>query len=82
MITKFNREITKFRTFWDNLSSAIHTNTELLPIDKFNYLIEGPASHAIQGLSLLVTNYKAAVEILQDGFWKTQQIICHTWTAY
>ena len=78
MIPKFNGEITKFRTFWDSFNSAIHTNAELLPIDKFNYLkslLEGPASQAIQGLSLSATNYEAAVEILQDRFGKTQQII-------
>ena len=78
VIHKFNGEITKFRTFWDSFSSAIHTNTELSPIDKFNYLkslLEGPASQAIQGLSLSATNYQAAVEILQDRFGKTQQII-------
>ena len=49
-----------------------------MPIDKFNYLkslLEGPASQAIQGLSLSATNYKAAVEILQEHFGKTQQII-------
>ena len=47
VIHKFNGEITKFQTFWDSFSSAIHTNTELSPIDKFNYLkslLEGPAS--------------------------------------
>ena len=78
VIHKFNGEITKFRTFWDSFSSAIHTNTELSPIDKFNYLkslLEGPASQAIQGLSLSATNYQAAVKILQDRFGKTQQII-------
>ena len=78
VIHKFNGEITKFRTFWDSFSSAIHTNTELSPIDKFNYLkslLEGTASQAIQGLSLSAINYQAAVEILQDRFGKTQQII-------
>ena len=78
MIPKFNGEITKFRTFWDSFNSAIHTNTELSPINKFNYLkllLEGPALQAIQGLSLSLANYEAAVEILQDCFGKTQQII-------
>ena len=75
MIPKFSGEITKFRTFWDSFSSAIHTNTELSPINKFNYLkslLEGPASQAIQGLSLSATNYEAAVKIVLG---KTQQII-------
>ena len=76
MIPKFNGEIVKFQAFWDSFNSAIHTNAELSPIDKFNYLklLEGPGSQAIQGLSLSATNYEAAVEILQDRFGKTQQI--------
>ena len=65
VIHKFNREITKFRTFWDSFSRAMHTDTESSPIDKFNYLkslLEGPASQAMQGVSLSATNYQAAVE--------------------
>ena len=53
----------------------INTNTELSPIDVFSYLkslLEGPASQAIQGVSLSTTT---TVEILQGCFWKTQQII-------
>ena len=37
-LPKFTGDITKFKIFWDSFNSAIHMNTELSPIDKFNYL--------------------------------------------
>ena len=77
-LPKFKGGTTQFRLFWDSYESAIHTNNEILVIDKFNYLralLEGPAARAIQGLALSSTNYEAAVEILQTRFGKTKQII-------
>ena len=56
----------------------MHENNEISKIDKFNYLnlvLEGPASHTIQGVSLTVTNYDSAVELLQMRFGNPQQII-------
>ena len=47
-------------------------------IDYLNYLnslLEGPASQAIQGLTVIENNYHAAIEILQQRFGKPQQII-------
>jgi hypothetical protein len=34
----FNGDITTWTTFWDSYESAIHKNSELSDIDKFNYL--------------------------------------------
>ena len=56
----------------------MHENNEISKIDKFNYLnslLEGPASHTIQGLSLTEANYDSAVELLQTRFGNPQQII-------
>ena len=64
--------------FWDSYKSAVHENVSLSKIDKFNYLrslLEGAASRAIQGLTLSSDNYDSAVEILEQRFGKTQQII-------
>ena len=77
-MSKFNGEITKFRTFWDSFQSAVDNNPNLTPIDKFNYLyslLEGPGLHAIQGLTITEDNYKSAVEILHLRFGRTQQVI-------
>ena len=77
-INKFSGDVTKFRSFWESFDSAMNKNPTLSAIDKFNYLkalLEGPAVSAIQGLSLSEGNYAAALELLQQRFGRTQQII-------
>ncbi|CAB3979329.1 PREDICTED: uncharacterized protein LOC107330089, partial [Paramuricea clavata] len=77
-LPRFNGEVTKWNTFWDSFNSAIHTNTDIANIDKFNYLkslIEGPAARAIQGLTLTNDNYETAIKILEERFGKRQQIV-------
>lgn len=81
VLSKFKGNVTKWTTFWDSYKTAVHENSALTPIDKFNYLnslLEGVAARSIQGLSLTAANYDSAVEILHERFGKTQQIItCH-----
>ena len=75
-LLKFRGDVTKWKSFWDSFRSAIHDNQDISEVDKFNYLnsvLEGSVVRAIAGLSL--TNYEHAVQILQDRFGKTQQII-------
>ena len=51
VLPKFRGDVTQWRTFWDSFNSAIHTNSYLTKIDKFNHLnslLEGQASRAIQ----------------------------------
>ena len=77
-IKKFNGDITTWPTFWDSFQSAIHDNTDLTNIDKFNYLhllLEPPASDAISGLKLTAANYVEAVDILKKRFGNKQRII-------
>ena len=77
-LPRFNGEVTKWSTFWDSFNSAIHSNTDIANIDKFNYLkslIEGPAAIAIQGLTLTNDNYESAIKILEERFGKRQQIV-------
>ena len=78
VLPKFRGDITTWMGFWDSFKSAVHDNASLSKIDKFNYLrslLEGAASRAIQGLALSSDNYDSAVEILEQRFGKTQQII-------
>ena len=73
-LPKFNGEITN----WDSFNSAVHANTSLSRVAKFNYLnslLEGAAKCAVQWLTLSDANYDAAVEILEQRFGKPQQII-------
>lgn len=71
-------DVTKWSSFWDSFKSAIHENSGITTIDKFNYLnslLERNAARTIQGLTITSTNYSAAVEMLQERFGKPQIII-------
>ncbi len=77
-LQKFNGEITKFCGFWESFQSAVHNNPDLTEVDKFNYLyslLEGPGLCAIQGLTITAENYKSVIDILNERFGKTQQVI-------
>lgn len=53
---------------WDLFSSAIHNNTNLTEIDKFNYLrslLRSTAHEAVSGLMLTPADYKEAIVILK-----------------
>ena len=77
-LPKFKGNVKKWHAFWELFESLIHKNSEMSPIDKFNYLstlLEDEASRAIQGLPLTNANYNVAIEILKDRFGKPQTIV-------
>ena len=84
-LTKIRSDITKFQMFWDSFESAVHVNTDLSSIDKFNYLkalVEGPAASAKLGLTLTEVNYSAGVELLKERNGKNQLIISAIKTSF
>jgi len=77
-LPKFRGNVTNWTSFWESFKLAMHKNTDILKIDKFNYLnslLEGLASCTVQGLNLTEPNYDSAVELLQMRFGNPQQII-------
>ena len=78
VLPKYKGEATKWHSFWDSFKSAVHKNTTLSAIERFNYLIsllEGAAYRAVQGLTITEDNYNSAIELLHERFGKPQQII-------
>ena len=74
----FRGNLMKWTAFWDSFDSAVHSNSQLSEIDKFNYLrslLEGTAYDAIAGLALSAANYREAVDILKKRFGNKQLII-------
>lgn len=58
-LPKFGGNVTNFTSFWDSFQSAIHSNSYLSSVDKFNYLksyLEGEALRSIEGLPLSEAN--------------------------
>ena len=65
--------------FWDSYESAVHLNSTLSDVDKFNYLrslLEKSAYDAIAGLTMSSSaNYQEAIDILKKHFGDRQIII-------
>ena len=78
VLSKFKGNVANWTGFWDSYQVAVHDNTLLSTIDKFNYLnslLEGAAARAIQGLSLTSANYEHAIALLKERFGKPQRVI-------
>ena len=66
------------QAFWQSFNSAIHSNTDLNDIDKFNYLhmyLEQSAANTISGLELNSANYHKAIKLLTNRFGNKQIIV-------
>jgi len=77
-LAKFKGDVTAWVSFWDSFKSAVHKNSGISNIGKFNYLhslLEGAAALTIQGLSLTEANYDSAIELLTKRFGNTKHII-------
>ena len=74
----FRGDPTTWSTFWDSFEVAVHENSMLSDVDKFNYLVsllDPPASSAIAGLKITAVNYPEAVALLKKRFGNKQHII-------
>ena len=57
----FNGNPLQWQTFWDSFNAAVHSNSNLSGVEKFNYLraqTSGEAAKAISGFPLTNTNYE------------------------
>ncbi|XP_028409239.1 uncharacterized protein LOC114531823 [Dendronephthya gigantea] len=77
-LPKFKGDVTTYKSFWQIFESTVDKNAQLTSIDKFNYLVsllEGQALRSIKGLAITEDNYQAALDILQERYGNSQQII-------
>ena len=77
-LRKFSGDPKSWQPFWDSFEAAVHNNSSVSGIDKFNYLkslVEGNAASAIDGFALTADNYESAVKVLKDRFADPQIII-------
>ena len=84
-LPNFDGDIINWRGFWDQFQVAIHENKTIAEIDKFTYLksfLSNSALSAISGLSLISTNYKEAIDILQQRYGNTQVSISAHMTKF
>ena len=77
-IKTFSERPTEWTSFWQSFNSAIHSNTDLNDIDKFNYLhmyLEQSAADTMSGLKLNSANYHEAIKLLTNRFGNKQIIV-------
>ena len=76
VLNKFKGNVTQLSPFWDSYKTAVHVNSALSTIDKFNYLnslYKGPAARSLQGQALTADNYNSAMKILHKRFGRARQ---------
>ena len=74
-LPRYSGEPTKWQQFWDSFKSAVHKNSAISNIDKFNYLkglLDGPAASCIAGVALTDGNYNTALDLLKNRFVNPQ----------
>ncbi|KAG1668338.1 Ubiquitin-like modifier-activating enzyme ATG7 [Nymphon striatum] len=77
-LTTFDGTLLKWQTFYDDFKSAVHNNTHITNIEKFQYLrcqLIGDAAKVIDGLPLTELNYEHALQILENRYGKKQQLV-------
>jgi hypothetical protein len=77
-LPEFSGDPLAWQGFWDQFQVAIHSNTRISDIDKFNYLkgcLKGESLSAVSGLTLNSENYQEAIEILKGRFGNEQILI-------
>ena len=74
----FSGDPLTWQTFWDSFHAAIHANTSLSGIQKFNYLkaqLQGDAARAVDGLPLSEMNYTHSIALLQNRFGQPHNLV-------
>ena len=77
-LKKFYGYPVEWAPFWDSFNSAVHQNSSISDVNKFNYLkslIHGQAANTISGFSLTGENYKEAVRLLKERYGNKQVLI-------
>ncbi|XP_068670957.1 uncharacterized protein [Montipora foliosa] len=77
-LKKFHGNPIEWYPFWESFESAVHKNSNLSGVDKFNYLkslLTGITQSVVTGLALTSANYEKAVELLKRRFGNRQVVI-------
>ena len=77
-LPNFHGNIMNWQAFWDSFESAIHCNSTLSSVQKFNYLksaLRAEALQTISGFSITNANYEKAVSLLHERYGKRDKII-------
>ena len=74
----FSGDPLMWQTFWDSFSAAVHSNSSLTGIQKFNYLrtqLQGDAAKVVAGFPLTDINYEQSVTLLKERFGQPYKLV-------
>ena len=77
-LPKFDGDLTKWQTFWDQYKAVIHDQDTLPTVSKFTYLtslLSGEARNVVAGLSVTEANYGIACKLLTERYGRPERII-------
>lgn len=77
-LPNFDGNILSFQNFWESFDSRVHSNANLNPIDKFDYLrncCQGSAADALKPLPRTASGYQLAVDTLKRRFGRLAPVI-------
>ena len=74
----FSGDPLMWQTFWDSFNAAVHTNTNLTGVKRFNYLraqLQGDAARVVAGFPLTDVNYQHSITLLRERFGQPYKLI-------
>ena len=78
VLPSFNGNPLEWQSFWDTFRSAVHDNSTISDVQKFNYLREqlrDGAERVIARLPLTNANYAKSIQLLEERFAQPHKII-------
>ena len=78
VLPSLNGNPLEWQSFWDTFRSAVHYNSTISDVEKFNYLraqLRDGAEKVIAGLPLINANYSKSIQLLEDP----SRSSVHTW---
>ena len=78
VLPSFNGNPLEWQSFWDSFRSAVHDNSSISDVQKFNYLraqLRDGAERVIAGLPLTSANYAKSIQLLKERFAQPHKII-------
>ena len=78
VLPSFNGNPLEWQSFWDAFWSAVHDNSSISDVQKFNYLraqLRDAAVRVIAGLPLTSANYNKSIQLLKERFAQPHKII-------
>lgn len=83
-LPKFNGDVSSWPSFYELYNTLIHNNSQLLSIEKYQYLISslsGETIHVVSNLPLSAEHYRVAYDLLVGRYQNKRRLATHYWNS-